>query len=284
MGRGADKFHALNLTWDYTTTAVWVVLLGNLFTNLVPYSADQTVIQRYLTTPTEKQAANAIWTNAALTVPAALIFFFLGTALYAFYKTRPESLNPTVETDAILPWFVVQELPVGIAGIVLAAIFAAAMSSLDSSMNSMATVMVTDFYHRFKPGSSDRTRLMLARIITVVLGAFGTGCALLMATYPIKSLWDLFLALLGLLGGGLAGLFILGIFTRRANSAGAIIGVICSTVILYCVQQFTDVHFFLYGAIAIASCASIGYLASLLIPSSKPPADNLTIHTFTGRE
>jgi len=284
MGRQAEKFHAVNLTWDYTATAVWVVLLGNLFTNLVPYSADQTVIQRYLTTPTEKQAANAIWTNAALTVPAALIFFFLGTALYAFYKTRPESLNPTVETDAILPWFVVQELPVGIAGIVLAAIFAAAMSSLDSSMNSMATVMVTDFYHRFKSGSSDRTRLMLARIITVVLGAFGTGCALLMATYPIKSLWDLFLALLGLLGGGLAGLFILGIFTRRANSAGAIIGVICSTVILYCVQQFTDVHFFLYGAIAIASCASIGYLASLLIPSSKPPADNLTIHTFTGRE
>ncbi|UCE48341.1 MAG: hypothetical protein JSW47_22425 [Phycisphaerales bacterium] len=122
--------------------------------------------------------------------------------------------------------------------------------------------------------------LGVARIITVVLGAFGTGCALLMATYPIKSLWDLFLALLGLLGGGLAGLFILGIFTRRANSAGAIIGVICSTAILYCVKRFTDVHFFLYGAIAITSCASIGYLASLLIPSSKPGPDYLTIHTL----
>ncbi|MHC4355206.1 MAG: sodium:solute symporter family protein, partial [Planctomycetota bacterium] len=221
VGSQAEKFRPVNLTWNYTTTAVWVVVLGNLMSNLVPYSADQTVIQRYLTTPTEKQAARAIWTNAVLTVPAALIFFFLGTALYAFYKTRPGSLNPTADTDAILPWFVVQELPIGIAGVVLAAIFAAAMSSLDSSMNSMATVLVTDFYHRLKPGSSDRARLRLARIITVVLGMFGTGCALLMATYEITSLWDFFLALLGLLGGGLAGLFILGIFTRRANSAGA---------------------------------------------------------------
>lgn len=283
MGRQADKFHAVNLTWDYTTTAVWVVVLGNLFTNLVPYSADQTVIQRYLTTPTEKHAARAIWTNAVLTAPAALTFFFLGTALYAFYKTRPGNLNPTIDTDAILPWFVVRELPAGIAGVVLAAIFAAAMSSLDSSMNSMATVLVTDFYHRFRPGSSDRARLMLARILTVALGVFGTGCALLMATYPIKSLWDLFLTLLGLLGGGLAGLFVLGIFTRRASSAGAAIGLICSTATLYCVQRYTGVHFFLYAGVGITTCVCIGYLASLLIPTSQPPADNLTLHLLPGR-
>jgi len=204
-----------------------------------------------------------------LTVPAALTFFFLGTALYAFYKTQPQNLNPTVDTDAILPWFVVRELPIGVAGVVLAAIFAAAMSSLDSSMNSMATVLVTDFYYRFKPGSTDRARLLLARIITVALGVFGTGCALLMATYPIKSLWDLFIALLGLLGGGLAGVFALGIFTRRANSAGALIGFFCSTAILYYVQRFTAIHFFLYGGIGITTCAALGYLFSLLIPSSR---------------
>ena len=280
MGRHADKFRIVNLSWDYTTTAIWVVVVGNIFSNLVPYSADQTVIQRYLTTPTEKQAARAIWTNAALTVPAGLIFFFLGTALYAFYKSQPENLNPGLDTDAVLPWFIVRELPIGVAGIVLAAIFAAAMSSLDSSLNSMATVLVTDFYHRFKPDSTDRRRLLLARIITVVLGVFGTGCALLMATYPIKSLWDLFLAMLGLLGGSLAGVFVLGIFTRRANSAGALIGVVCSTVILYYVQRFTEIHFFLYGGIGITACVCFGYLASLLIPSSKSYTKNLTVHTL----
>jgi len=277
LGQQAHKFKTVNLTWDYTVAALWVVVIGNFLSNLVPYSADQTVIQRYLTTPTEKQAANAIWTNAALTVPAAFTFFFLGTALYAFYKTQPGRLNPTLDTDAILPWFVVHELPVGVAGVVLAAVFAAAMSSLDSSMNSMATVFVTDFYHRFRPNSPDRTRLLLARIITVVLGVFGTAGALLMATYPIKSLWDLFLALLGLLGGGLGGVFALGIFTRRANAAGAIVGIISSTAILYYVQRHTDVHFLLYGAIGILSCVILGYLASLLIPSSKSCPDNLTI-------
>ncbi|MHC4356210.1 MAG: hypothetical protein ACYS0H_26200, partial [Planctomycetota bacterium] len=75
---------------------------------------------------------------------------------------------------------------------------------------------------------------------------------------------------------------ILGIFTRQANSAGAIIGVICSTVILYCVQRFTDVHFFLYAATGITACASIGYLASLLLPSPRPPAANLTLRAVTG--
>ncbi len=265
LGRQADKFNAVNLTWDYTAAAVWVVVIGNIFSNLVPYSADQTVIQRYLTTRTEKQAARAIWTNAALTVPAALIFFFLGTALYAFYKSQPQNLNPTVDTDAILPWFVVREMPIGVAGVVLAAIFAAAMSSLDSSMNSMATVLVTDFYYRFKPDSTDHTRLLLARIMTVALGAFGTGCALLMATYPIKSIWDLFLALLGLLGGGLAGVFVLGIFTRRANSAGALMGFVCSTATLYYVQRFTEIHFFLYGGIGITTCALLGYLFSIFL-------------------
>ena len=281
-GRQADKFHTVNLSWDYTIAALWVVVIGNIFSNLVPYSADQTVIQRYLTTPTEKQAANAIWTNAFLAVPAGLTFFFLGTALYAFYKLKPENLNPTLDTDAILPWFIARELPIGAAGLVLAAVFAAAMSSLDSSMNSMATVLVTDFYHRFKPASSDRRRLLMARIITVAVGTFGTGCALLMATYPIKSLYDLFLALLGLAGGGLAGVFMLGIFTRRANSAGALIGVFCSTIILYCVQKFTQAHFFLYGLIGISACVIIGYIASLFIPSSTSNTDNLTIHSLKG--
>jgi SSS family transporter len=277
LGQQANKFKAVNLTWDYTVAAVWVVVLGNFLSNLVPYSADQTVIQRYLTTPTQKQAANAIWTNAVLTIPAAFTFFFLGTALYAFYKTQPGHLNPTLDTDAVLPWFIVHELPAGVAGVVLAAVFAAAMSSLDSSMNSMATVLVTDFYHRFRPNSADRTRLLLARIITVALGLFGTAGALLMATYPIKSLWDLFLALLGLLGGGLAGVFALGIFTRRANSAGAIVGVVSSTIILYYVQRHTDVHFFLYGGIGILTCVTLGYLASLLFPSPNPCPDNLTL-------
>ena len=278
IGMRADKFNIINLSWDWRATAVWVVLVGNLFSNLVPYSADQTVIQRYLTTSTEKQARRAIWTNAAMTLPAGVIFFFLGTALYAFYGTFPQNLDPNLEIDRILPWFIVRELPSGIAGLVVAAIFAATMSSLDSSMNSMATVFVTDFYQRLRPDSTDRFRLLLARIITVVLGAFATGCALLLATYPIKSLWDLFLVLLGLLGGTLAGVFMLGIFTRRANGIGAMMGIVCSTLALVYVKQYTQIHFFLYGAVGIITCLCVGYLGSFFVRASRSCPPDLTVY------
>ncbi|OVE78624.1 hypothetical protein BVY01_04915, partial [bacterium I07] len=207
-GMSDGKFHVIDTGWDITAGVFWVVIIGSFFSNMVPYSADQTVIQRYLTTKTRKQASRAILTNAAMVVPASLIFFSLGTALYVFYKFYPGRLLTSLNTDAVLPWFIVQELPVGIAGILLAAIFAAAMSSLDSSLNSMATVLVTDFYNRFKPLSSDEKRLRVARGLTVLLGTFGTGSALLMARFPIQSLWDLFLMLTGLLGSGLAGLFL----------------------------------------------------------------------------
>jgi SSS family solute:Na+ symporter len=278
IGRQAEKFNIINWTWDWRTTAVWVVLVGNLFSNLVPYSADQTVIQRYLTTSTEKQARRAIWTNAAMTLPAGVIFFFLGTALYVFYRTFPQNLDPNLKTDAILPWFIVNELPTGLAGVVVAAIFAATMSSLDSSMNSIATVFVTDFYRRLRPDSADRFRLLLARIITVVLGVFATGCALLLDRYRIESLWDLFLQILGLLGGTLAGVFVLGIFTRRANSLGAMIGIVCSALALFYVKLYTQIHFLLYGAIGIITCLCVGYLGSLFVRSSRPSQPDLTVY------
>ena len=197
---------------------------------------------------------------------------FLGTALYAYYKTAPENLNPGLSTDAILPWFLARELPVGLTGLVLAAVFAAAMSSLDSSMNSMATVLVTDFYYRFRPASSDGRRLLLARILTVALGAFGTTCALLMASFPIASLWDLFIAGLGLLGSGLAGVFLLGVFTQRTNSIGALAGFAASAIVLVLVQRHTAAHFFLYAPLGIFSCTLTGYAVSRLLPARPPDA------------
>lgn len=281
-GLQAGKFSLLNPSWGYTTASVWVIFVGTLFSNLVPYSADQAVIQRYLTTPTETQAARAIWTNAALTMPSAFIFFFLGTALYAFYAVHANKPDPNLGTDALLPWFIVHELPAGVAGVVVAAIFAAAMSSLDSSINSMATVLVTDFYGRIKPDSSDRTRLLLAKVFTVLIGAFGTGCAVFMASMEVKSLWDLFLALLGMLGGGLAGVFALGVFTRRANGPGALLGIIFSTAVLYLVRQYTQVHFLLYGAIGIITCIAVGYIAALAMGSG-PCARDLTIYGIAGK-
>lgn len=282
-GVANNRFHMFNWTWDWTTTAVWVVVVGYFFNQIVPYTADQTVIQRYLTTKTQKQAAKSIWTNAVLTVPASLIFFGLGTALFVFYKANPGSLEPSLQTDAIFPFFIVQQLPVGISGLLIAGIFAAAMSSLDSSLNSVATAIVTDFYRRFKTGVSDQACLNLARWLTVILGVVATTIGLLMATYEIKSLWDLFIKIIGLFGGSLAGLFALGIFTRRSHSTGALIGALTSVIVLFLVQRYSHVNFFLYGAIGFTVCLLVGYLASLVIPVKKRIPEGMTIYRHRGK-
>jgi SSS family transporter len=282
-GMAEGKFHTFNWTWDIATMGVWVVVVGNLFSNLLPYTADQTVIQRYLTTRDEKQAARSIWTNGILAIPTALIFFGLGTCLFVFYEVRPELLSPALKTDAIFPFFIAQQLPVGVSGLVIAGLFAASMSSLDSSMNSIATAMVTDFYRRFRPQSSDHFRLNLARWLTAILGVIGTSAAIVIAGLEMESLWDLFIKVLGLIFSPVAGILALGIFTRRAHGIGALIGGVTSAIVLYLVQQHAQIHFFLWGAVGIMSCFAVGYLASLIIPIPAQRLEGLTVYTIGAR-
>jgi len=273
------KLRTFLLSWDYTSPALWVVLLSYLGL-LAPYTADQAVVQRYLTTPDEKQARRSVWTNAALSVPATVIFFSLGTALFAFYKMHPERLNPSLQTDAILPWFIAQQLPAGVSGLVIAGLFAAAMSTLDSSLNSVATTITTDFFRRFLPHVSDRSWLRLARVLTLLLGIIGTGVALFMATADVKSLWDQWMKILGLFGGGLAGLFVLGIFTGRAHGIGAVVGAVTSAVVLYLFQKYTHAHLFLYGTVGVTACVIVGYVASVVIPGERRSLEGLTLFTL----
>ena len=280
MGMAADKFHVVDSSWDATTTALWVVILGNFFKFIIPYSSDQTCVQRYLTTPDEKKAARAIWINAAMSVPGWALFFAVGTALWAFYKVHPQLLNPAAQTDEIFPWFMAQQLPMGIAGLAIAALFAASMSSLDSSMNSMAMTLTTDFYRRFRGPRSEKHFLNGARAITVALGIAGTGLALYLATHPGGSMWDQFQKITGLFGGGLAGLFAAGIFTRRTSSRGIVLGFVASAILLYVVSSQQMVHFFLYGGIGILSCVITGWLASWLLPDREKNLAGLTLYTL----
>ncbi len=282
-GLADGKFHAVNLNWDIATASIWVVLVGNLFINLAPYTSDQAVVQRYLTTKTEQLAAKSIWTNAALIIPVSLLWYFLGTCLYVFYKAHPEQLAPSLPTDAVFPLFIAQELPMGLSGLVIAGLFAATMSTLDSSLNSVAAVIVTDFYRRFRPSAEDGFCLKLASGLTILLGVFATMASIVMAGPDIKSLWDTFNAFVGLLLGGLAGLFVLGIFTRRSHGYGALVGAAASSVALYQVQKYQATHIFLYAAIGILTCVAVGYVASLLLPSKPRSLDGLTVYTLEKR-
>ncbi len=279
LGGKAGKFRMFDFSWGIATTAFWVVILGRFLEQFVSYSADQTVVQRYLTTKDEKKAARSIWTNAVLSFPALLVFFFLGTALWTFFRERPELLDPLGKADDILPHFIVHMLPTGIAGLVVAGLFAASMSSLDSSMNSMATVLVTDWVKRFqKKKRSEASYLVLARLLTLLIGILGTGSALWMAYSGSTSMWDSYTRVIGLFGGGLAGLFAAGIFSRRTTGAGALVGFAASALVLYLVRAGGKVHFLLYAGIGILTCFTAGLLASLLLPKGRPPRRGLTYH------
>ena len=279
VGQANQKFRTFLWSWDSTQATVWVVVFGTFLANLAPYTADQAVIQRYLTTRDEKQAARSIWANAALVLPSSLLFYFVGTALYVYYQGHPEQLEPTLQADSLFPWFIAWQLPSGLTGLVVAGIFAASMSSLDSSLNSVATAVVTDFYRRFRPGVSDHRCLNLARWLTVLLGVTTTVVAVVLVSIEIESLWDLFMQILGLLMGSLTGVFILGIFTRRANSVGALTGAIVSAFVLAGVQNFTPLHFFLYAGIGIITCVSVGYAVSLFTPP-QGDTEGLTIYSL----
>ncbi len=263
-----NKLKIVDSDFDFSSPTIWVILLGGLATNIIQYGSDQTIVQRYLTTRDEEAARKSIWTGAWLALPATLIFFSIGTLLFVFYQSRPEALAVTLDnTDAIFPWFIVNELPQGISGLMIAAIFAASMSSLDSSMNSVSTVAITDFIRRLAPIRDEKKYLLWARGITATIGIIGIALAIAMAKWGVNSLWDQFNLFIGLFTGGLGGIFILGIFSSRANGQGAIIGLIVSGIVQFYLKEYTQVHFLLYAFTGMISCMITGYLASLFWPS-----------------
>ena len=247
--------------------------------HLASYTADQAVVQRYMTTADEKLAARSIWTNAVLTIPATFLFFGIGTGLYAFYQSHPERLDPTITTDQVFPLFIAQEMPIGIAGLVVAGVFSAAQSTVSTSMNSMATTIVTDFMRPVGFCATERGYLTAARIITFVVGVLGTILGLFFIDPKITSLFDTFIKVVGLFMGVLGGLFMLGVLTRRANASGAMTGALAGAGVMCWLYWRTNVSGYLYIPIGMATCIVVGYLISFIIGSTKD-LSGLTLFTL----
>ncbi len=261
------KFNAFDLTLSLKEPTVWVMLFGGFFINLSTYGTDHTMVQRYLVTPSQKEAKKSLWMGALLTIPATFIFFFMGTALFVFYQVNPSALNNNfINNDAIFPWYIVSQLPSGVSGILIAAIFAAAMSSLSSSMNSGAASFSADVYDRYG-FVWNKDPLKIARWTTLCIGMMGILFALFMATSDIKSLWDQFNKILGLIFGSLGGVFMLGLLTKKANTNGILIGIVVSFTIQLIISFQQSVHLLMYAATGMISCFVSGYLGSLLFKS-----------------
>ncbi len=280
VARAEGKTRLWSGSLSLTELTTWSLLLGTFALQFGPYTTDQAVIQRYLTTKDERAAARGVWLNGLLAIPVGLVFMALGTCLYVFFKSRPELLPLGMQNDEVLPFFVSGQLPAGLSGLVIAGIFAASMSSLDSSMHSIATACTVDWYRRFTPDATDASSLRLARALTVLLGVLAIGTACLLVTFDIQSLWFFFQKSLGLVSSGLVGVFLLGIFTRRASAAGAMIGVAASVAALIWATWFSSLHFYLYAVVGIGTCVVVGYGASLLLPAADRDLDGLTHATL----
>ena len=260
-----QKFHLFNFRFDWTQPVFWVAILGGLSNALLTYTSDQSVVQKYLTVKDRKGTERGIWLNGLLTIPTTFLFFGIGTALFVFFRQHPDLLNIGMSnTDSIYPHYMMCQLPTGVSGLLIAAVFAAAMSTLSSNINSSTTVMAEDFYAKWKKGVSDRGKVRFARIAGIVVGSLGVAMALALATFDIASLWDQFNFFLGLLTSGLGGLFLMGIAAKRIGTKAALTGFAGSVAILLLIHAFTPLSAILYGFVGLVSSFVIGYLTSFL--------------------
>jgi SSS family solute:Na+ symporter len=279
-----DKFRMVDLDFSmdsFTKLSLLVIVLGGIGQNLSTYTADQSIVQRFMTTKDVASARKSIWTNGIMAPLASALFFAIGTGLFVFYQYNPERLDPTNQIDQIFPSFISTELPIGIAGLIIAGIFAAAQSTVSTSMNSMATTVVTDFMRPFNVCKNERAYLNAARAVTLVAGILGTLVGLLFISPEIRSLMEEYFKVVGMFMGALGGLFILGVVSTRANANGAIIGLLFGvcTMVMCWIFELTDGY--LFGTIGIVSSILVGYLASVLFKNGpQKELNGLTIHTI----
>ena len=269
------KLRAFDWSFSSTELVSGSILLGSLLLQFGPYTTDQAVVQRYLTTKDEKAAARGIWLNGILAVPFALVFYALGTALWTWFRQHPDELLAGMANDQVVPLFVARAMPAGLAGLVIAGVFAASMSSLDSSMHSISTAVTTDWYRRLGREHDEAASLRFAKRVTVLCGAIGTGLALVLAGFDIESLFFLFQKILGLLSSGLVAIFVLGIFSRRASSRGVLVGAALSFAALVPVVFFSPLHFYLYPVVGIGVGLLGGWAASFALPDEERSLEGL---------
>jgi SSS family solute:Na+ symporter len=224
VGAAHDKFSLGSYGAGVGQSTFWVVLLYGLFINLQNFGIDQSYVQRYQAAASPAAARRAVWIGALLYVPTSLVFFLIGTGLFVFYTTFPERLPEAIagSPDTVFPYFMVHELPAGLAGLLVASVFAAAQSTISTSINSSATLVLCDLCDRYvRRVSVERERLLVLRVASLAVGLGGIAMAL--AMMRIKTALDAWWQLAGIASGGMLGLFLLGLLSRRAtNRHGAV--------------------------------------------------------------
>ena len=282
---------------EFVHLTFWVMALNGIFYAIQKYGTDQTIVQRYLTAKSDKEAVRASLIGVLLSVPVWALFMFIGTALFAYYKITGEVLPPDMKPDAVFPFFIMSNLPVGVIGLILSALIAAAFSSLDSDLNCLSAICLEDYYLRWRPNTPEKKQMQLSRLFILLAGVGAIGVALFYVYAGGEGVLGIIFTLYAIFSGGIAGMFLLGIFSRKANKKGMYFGILGSILFtLYALLTSTPVewagekhllidlgqlnfnqHKYMIGVYSHLVLMAVAYVFSFIF-KSKPVDESLTYY------
>jgi solute:Na+ symporter, SSS family len=253
----AQKDKKLSLgsfSFDWSQNTFWLILIYGLFINLQNFGVDQSYIQRYKGAKSEADAIKSTWLGSMLYIPVSMLFFMIGTSLYAYYQVNPQllpiELSGLEQSDKVFPYFIVSSLPKGLTGLMIASIFAAGMSTLSTSINSSATVILEDHFKKYlSPKLPKKSEIKILYTASLVMGLIGIGVAL--AFNGTKSALDAWWALASIFSGGILGLFLLGILTRIKSTIPPVMGVMAGLLVIGWVSLGDILHGFDFPLIEV---------------------------------
>lgn len=257
------KFSLGSFGSSLSESTFWVCLIYGIFTNLQNYGIDQSYVQRYHTAKNEKEAKFSALFGGYLFIPVSAVFFMIGTGLYAFYKVHPGILPDGVRADYVFPFFIVNELPVGLTGLLIASIFAAGMSTIATSVTSSSTIILTDYYQRFRKHAGNRERMLVLKLSSVGVGVAGILVAF--AFMSVQSALDAWWALASIFSGGMLGLFLLGYISKKARNFDAVLGVVCGVILVCWIVISPFVHANLAIVFGTLLIFLVGFLSANLL-------------------
>lgn len=268
--------------WDFVNLTFWVMAINGIFYALQKYGTDQTIVQRFLVAKSDRAAEKAALMGVLLCVPVWTLFMFIGSLLWVYYRNVPLPFEVITKSDAdkVFPYFIMSVLPMGVTGLILAALMSAALSSLDADLNCLSAVIIEDYYRKARPDSTDRQRLILGKLAVLLCGIGAMVVASLYVKYSSKGALGTIFGLYAIFSGGVAGLFLLGFFTSRANRKGCYVGIIaCIIFTAYAfltkegkidlgVLNFTQ-HKYMLGVYSHLVLFVVAYVASLFFKHDK---------------
>jgi len=291
VGAEHGKFGVGPMEWRLDERTFWAVAVLGIFNWLAMYSSDQNFVQRYVASKSMREARKAATLYSATAVPTWTFFFFVGTCVFVFYTVFPDPHVAGLEADEVFPYFILTKIPAGIAGLVIAGVLAAAMSSLDSSINAIATISTVDLLRPYLArGRDDRFYLLAARIIGAGASALMVVGAIIFSAVPKESLNDLSWIVASVFGGCMMGMFMLGFFTRRVDYVSLMIALGLATLFnIYLGVNVAgwlpdwltiNVHAYWVGMLVNAAFMVVAYAISVVRRRPQPSLEGLTVWTM----